>query len=83
MKYRTLGKTGIKASILGFGAMRLPLKSQNPEDVDKEETQKMIDYAVENGINMFDTALLYHTSDRSRPGVSETILSEYRFMGIF
>lgn len=77
MKYRTLGKTGIKASILGFGAMRLPLKSQNPEDVDKEETQKMIDYAVENGINMFDTALLYHTSDRSRPGVSETILSEY------
>ena len=62
MKYRTLGKTGIKASILGFGAMRLPLKSQNPEDVDKEETQKMIDYAVENGINMFDTALLYHTS---------------------
>lgn len=77
MKYRTLGRTGIKASILGFGAMRLPLKSQNPEDVDKEETQKMIDYAVENGINMFDTALLYHTSDRSRPGVSETILSEY------
>ncbi len=77
MKYRTLGKTGIKSSILGFGAMRLPLKSQNPEDVNKEETQKMIDYAVENGINMFDTALLYHTSDRSRPGVSETILSEY------
>ena len=77
MKYRTLGKTGIKASILGFGAMRLPLKSQNPEDVDREETQKMIDCAVENGINMFDTALLYHTSDRSRPGVSETIISGY------
>ena len=77
MKYRTLGKTGIKSSILGFGGMRLPLKSQNPEDVDKEETRKMIDYAVENGINMFDTALLYHTNDRSKPGVSETILGNY------
>lgn len=74
MKYRTLGKTGIKASILGFGAMRLPLLSDNPEDVDIEETRKMIDYSVEHGINIFDTALLYHTSDRSKPGVSETIL---------
>jgi len=26
---------------------------------------------------MFDTALLYHTADRSKPGVSETILGEY------
>lgn len=77
MKYRTLGKTGIKSSILGFGGMRLPLKSQNPEDVDEEETQKMIDFAVENGINMFDTALLYHTNDRTKPGVSETIFGKY------
>ena len=29
MKYRTLGKTGIKSSILGFGAMRLPTIDNN------------------------------------------------------
>ena len=76
MKYRKLGKTGIKASILGFGAMRLPLYDTNPEHVDLKETTKMIEYAIEHGINIFDTALLYHTSDRTKPGVSEKILGE-------
>lgn len=76
MKYRTLGKTGIEASILGFGAMRLPLVDENPEHVDIKETEKMIEYAVENGINIFDTAWVYHTTDRSKPGVSESIIGE-------
>ena len=76
MKYRILGKTGIKASVLGFGAMRLPLLDENPEHVDLNETKLMIDYAVENGINMFDTAMLYHTIDRSKPGVSESVFGE-------
>ena len=76
MKYRTLGKTGIKASILGFGAMRLPLIDENPEHVDIKQTRQMIEYAVEHGINMFDTAWVYHTIDRSKPGVSETIIGE-------
>lgn len=74
MKYRILGKTGIKSSILGFGAMRLPLNSENPEDVNITQTSEMVEYAIEHGINMFDTALLYHTNDRTKPGVSETIL---------
>lgn len=74
MKYRRLGKTGIKSSILGFGAMRLPLNSGNPEDVNLVETEKMIDYAVSHGVNMFDTALVYHTTDRAKPGVSEGII---------
>jgi predicted aldo/keto reductase-like oxidoreductase len=76
MKYRKLGKTGIKVSVLGFGAMRLPLKSNNPEDVNKKLTKQMIEYSVNNGINIFDTALLYHTSDRSKPGVSERLIGE-------
>jgi predicted aldo/keto reductase-like oxidoreductase len=76
MKYRALGKTGIKSSILGLGAMRLPLNSSNPEDVDIDETGNMVEYAIEQGINMFDTALVYHTTDRSKPGVSETIMGE-------
>jgi len=66
MKYRKLGKTGIKTSILGFGAMRLPQNSTNPEDINITETKKMIEYAVELGINIYDTALLYHTNDRNK-----------------
>lgn len=76
MKYRTLGKTGIKASVLGFGGMRLPLNSDNPEDVNLTETRKMLEYAVEHGVNMFDTALVYHTIDRSKPGVSESVMAD-------
>ena len=76
MKYRKLGKTGIKTSILGFGAMRLPQNSTNPEDINITETKKMIEYAVEHGINIYDTALLYHTNDRNKAGKSETILGQ-------
>ena len=61
MKYRQLGKTGIKSSILGFGAMRLPTIDENPEHIDIKQTELMVDYAVKHGINMFDTAWLYHT----------------------
>lgn len=56
--------------------MRLPLNSDNPEDINLKETDLMIQYALEHGINMFDTALLYHTNDRAKPGISETILGE-------
>lgn len=76
MKYRTLGKTGIKASILGFGAMRLPLIDDNPEHVDIKQTEEMMEYAVDHGVNMFDTAWVYHTIDRSKPGISERILGD-------
>ena len=45
-------------SRLGFGCMRLP---QTPGGaVDEEHLQKMVDFAVENGVNYFDTAWPYH-----------------------
>ena len=31
MVYREFGKTGVKVSILGFGAMRLPIIEKNGE----------------------------------------------------
>ncbi len=51
-------------SLLGLGTMRLPVKSKikreaNPM-IDYEEGQKLVDYAIENGINYFDTAYMYH-----------------------
>jgi predicted aldo/keto reductase-like oxidoreductase len=68
MRYRKLGKTGVDASILGFGAMRLPmLGSGNPADafdpnvpIDETEAAKMIEHAIEHGVNYFDTAYGYH-----------------------
>ena len=37
----------------GFGCMRLPM---NGEEVDLEQTKKMVDTFIEQGFNYFDTA---------------------------
>ncbi len=37
----------------GFGCMRLPMKEG---EVDIAETNRMVDYFLENGFNYFDTA---------------------------
>lgn len=58
MEYRNFGKTGIKVSALGFGAMRLPLLEGG--DVDEEQAISMLRYAIEEGINYIDTAYPYH-----------------------
>jgi hypothetical protein len=75
MLYRSLKE--IPVSILGFGAMRLPLVggTEKPTDsfdparsIDEEETAKMIEYAIDHGVNYFDTAYVYHG------GKSEVVL---------
>lgn len=61
----------LKISRLGFGAMRLPLIPGKTEaDIDVEKLEKIIDYAIDNGINYFDTAYVYHG------GMSETVLAK-------
>ncbi len=54
-------------SLLGLGAMRLPL---NDGEIDYNELNKMIDTAISNGINYFDTAYVYHG------GMSEVALKK-------
>ncbi len=56
MKYRENIKNNEQLSILGFGCMRF-LK-------DERETEKQIIYAIENGINYFDTAYTYPNSEK-------------------
>ena len=51
---------GKRISALGFGTMRLPLKSDSDSDVDEELAVKMFDLAIEGGVNYFDTAWGYH-----------------------
>lgn len=62
---------GKRMPLLGFGAMRLPTKKEGEERViDFELTEKMIDLAMENGVNYFDTAYPYHG------GKSEIVLGQ-------
>lgn len=58
MLYRTYGKTGEKVSSLGFGCMRFPTTPDGK--IDESASFEMIDYAIEKGVNYFDTAYPYH-----------------------
>ncbi len=53
---------GEMLSLLGFGAMRLPLVSAEPgAAIDEEQVFEMVRMAVEGGVNYFDTAYPYHS----------------------
>jgi len=60
MLYRELGKTGAQVSLLGFGAMRLPMLEKNYKSiVDEKESTKIIHRAFELGVSYIDTAYGY------------------------
>jgi predicted aldo/keto reductase-like oxidoreductase len=59
MTYRENPKTKDKVSILGYGMMRLPTKSDNNNEFDQDMINKQIDYAIEHGLNYFDTSPVY------------------------
>ena len=66
-------------SRLGLGTMRLPVKGiikreANPI-IDYKEAQKLVDFAIENGINYFDTAYMYHAGKSEK--FIGTALSKY------
>ncbi|CUO20601.1 aldo/keto reductase [Clostridium sp. NSJ-49] len=63
MKNIILGTTDIKASSIGLGCMRIA-------DMEKEDVNKLINIALEEGINFFDHADIYGK------GRSEEIFSE-------
>ena len=60
-------------SLLGFGTMRLPILSDG--NIDEPQVKEMTRYAIEHGVNYFDTAYPYHNSESER--VIGRILSEY------
>ncbi|MCM1261419.1 MAG: aldo/keto reductase [Butyrivibrio sp.] len=49
---------GKELSLLGFGAMRLPLREDG--SIDEEQVFAMVKYAGEHGVNYYDTAYPYH-----------------------
>jgi L-galactose dehydrogenase len=56
MKYRILGKTGLKVSILGYGGSSLGSVFR---EVDEAEGIRTVHVGVEHGINLIDTAPFY------------------------
>ncbi len=61
---------GLRLSALGLGAMRLPASGDNQSEINVAETEKMVAYAMEHGINYYDTAWGYHD------GHSETVMGK-------
>lgn len=65
MTTRVNPNTGDVVSLLGYGMMRLPeLPKGNPDDpvtgpFDQEMINRQIDYALEHGVNYFDTSPVY------------------------
>jgi len=56
MRYRTLGKTGLEVSVVGFGAIKLP-------DVSEEQACAALHRALDLGVNFIDTARAYEDSE--------------------
>lgn len=70
MNYRTLGRTGLNVSEIALGTWALGSRIYG--QVDEGAPEKLIQGAIDRGINFFDTAPLYGTKETD--GVSETIL---------
>jgi len=64
---------GEKVSLLGFGTMRLPTLEGGTVDV--SATREMVRYAMNSGVNYFDTAYPYHSGESEY--VIGKILAEY------
>ncbi len=64
MTYRT-NTHGEKVSLLGFGCMRFPTiqgesgREDSENALDQEEINRMVDYAIAHGVNLFDTSPAY------------------------
>ena len=65
----------LKLSALGFGAMRLPTVNGNDSDIDEKAAAEMVEYAMKNGVNYYDTAWGYH--DGNSELVMGKILKNY------
>ena len=68
MEYKKLGKSDLKVSRIGLGTWQFG--SPGWLFTDKEAMKKVLNYALDNGINFIDTAEVYGN------GISETVIGE-------
>ncbi len=67
MQYRPFGRSDGRASALGFGAMRLPMKANQ---IDAPEAIALLREAIDEGVNYIDTAYAY------QEGQSEVVVGK-------
>lgn len=72
MRYRTLGRSGLRVSAVGLGCMGMSHGYGLPAD--KWEMERLLGDAVEIGYTIFDTAEIYGTADD--PHANEELLGE-------
>lgn len=65
MRYNEFGSLGTSVSRFGMGCMRLPqaVGEDGKKAIDEKQSIEMIRYAIENGVNYFDTAYAYRGSE--------------------
>ena len=72
MEFRQLGQTDLKVSLIGLGTMTWGWQNT------QEEGFEQMDYALERGINFFDTAEMYAIPPSpERFGTTETIIGNW------
>ncbi len=65
MQYRLLGISGPKVSVISFGAWQIGDPSFWGEN-DEREAEKAVKFAIDEGINLFDTAEMYGSGESER-----------------
>lgn len=69
MQKRKFENLGAEASVLGYGCMRFPMKDGK---IDEIESERLLDRAMEAGVNYYDTAYPYHDGE-SEPFVGRAL----------
>lgn len=62
MTYRNFPPSPDRVSLLGYGCMRwptLPSPAGDGNVIDQDEVNRLVDYAIEHGVNYFDTSPVY------------------------
>ena len=71
MKYLRLGSSGLQVSRIALGCMNYGSKRWRPWMLEEDEARQNFSYAIEHGINFFDTSNIYSM------GVSEQIVGRW------
>ena len=77
MKYRTMGKLGIRASAFGLGCMRFNGPASGDGTIDEQKAISLIRRAIDGGVTYLDTAYIY-LGKTSETVLGKALLDGYR-----